>query len=60
MRHLFAMVLGSLFAAGCVGAVGETGTGGDDTMEPDPSGKMGATIYARDVHPAMNKCSGGA
>jgi hypothetical protein len=59
MRHLLAIAVGTLFAAGCVGAVGETGTGGDDT-EPDPSGKMGKTIYVRDVHPAMNKCSGGA
>src|SRR5512139_1549810 len=59
MRHLFAVVLGSLFAAGCMGAVGETGTtGGPDSGTT--TGKMGQTIYTRDVHPALNKCSGGA
>jgi len=42
-----------------MGAVGDEGTGGDD-MDPNPSGGMGATIYAKDVHPTMNKCSGGA
>lgn len=56
MRHLIAI---ALFAAGCVGAVGETGTGGDDDPGVDPN-KMGPQIYARDVHPAMNKCSGAA
>ena len=60
MRHLIAVVLGSLFAVGCVGAVGEEGTGGDDDPNPNPNGKMGQTIYIRDVHPAMAKCSGGA
>jgi hypothetical protein len=58
MRHLFAVVL--LFAVGCVGAVGEEGMGGDDDPNPDPNGKMGQTVYVRDVHPAMNRCSGGA
>jgi hypothetical protein len=60
MRHLIAVVLGSLFAVGCVGAVGEEGMGGDDDPNPNPSGKMGQTVYIRDVHPAMAKCSGGA
>lgn len=60
MRHLLAVVLGSLFAVGCVGAVGEEGTGGDDGTDPDPNptNKMGPTVYANDVHPALNKCSG--
>src|SRR5215216_6389741 len=59
MRHLFAVVLGTVFAAGCLGAVGEEGTGGDDDPV-NPSGKMGQTVYTKDVHAALNKCSGGA
>src|SRR5688572_24539995 len=60
MRHLFAVVLGSMFAAGCMGAVG------DESQMPSPdsggttTGKQGQTIYTRDVHSIMNKCSGGA
>jgi hypothetical protein len=60
MRHLFAVVLGSLFAVGCVGAVGEEGTGGDDDPNPDPTAKMGEKVYIADVHPIMSRCSGGA
>ena len=60
MRHLFAVVLGSLFAAGCVGAVGDEGQGTGPDSGTTTGNKMGATIYARDVHPALNKCSGGA
>jgi hypothetical protein len=48
-----------MFAAGCMGAVG------DESQTPTPdggttTGKQGQTIYTRDVHPTMNKCSGGA
>jgi hypothetical protein len=60
MRHLLAVVLGSLFAVGCVGAVGEEGTGGDDGVDPNPTAKMGQKTYIRDVHPIMSRCSGGA
>ncbi|MBA3392754.1 MAG: hypothetical protein H0T89_08925 [Deltaproteobacteria bacterium] len=63
MRHLLAAVSGLLMVTGCVGAVGGTDTGGDDgTDEPDAGttiNTMGATIYKRDVHAAMAKCSGG-
>ena len=60
MRHLFAVVLGSLFAAGCVGAVGDEGQQTGPDSGTTTGNKMGATIYARDVYPALNKCSGGA
>jgi hypothetical protein len=33
---------------------------GPDSGGPGPGEKEGPAIYARDVHPAMNKCSGGA
>ncbi len=29
-------------------------------MNPNPTGKMGQTVFTRDVHPILNKCSGGA
>ena len=63
MRHLLAVALGSVFAAGCVGAVGQEGTGTENPT-PDsgttPGDKEGPTIYANDVHEIMMKCSGGA
>jgi len=42
------------------------GAVGDESQTPTPdgggttTGKQGQQIYTRDVHPAMNKCSGGA
>jgi cytochrome c553 len=64
MRHLLAAFSGLLLATtGCVGEIGENGPnnnnptpdGGDTT-----SNKMGPAVFARDVYPAMAKCSGGA
>lgn len=60
MRHLFAVILGSVLVTGCMGAVGSE----DNTPTPDSGGtttdpsKEGPKIYARDVHPSMAKCSG--
>lgn len=62
MRHLLAVVLGSVFAAGCMGAVGDEGSGPGTTPDAPggTTGKMGQTLYTTNVHPAMNRCSGGA
>ena len=60
MRHLFAVLLGSALAAGCMGSVGEESSTPTPDSGGSTTGKQGPTIYARDVHPAMNKCSGGA
>jgi hypothetical protein len=43
-----------------MGSVGQEGTNPGPDSGSNPSGKMGQTVYTRDVHPAMNKCSGGA
>ena len=62
MRHLFAVALGTMLAAGCMGDVGDTGMnpgGGDDTMDPGGGGE-GKALYVANVHPIMNRCSGGA
>src|SRR5688572_22501643 len=60
MRHLFTVVLGTVLAAGCMGSVGEESTNPGPDSGTTTGNKQGPTIYARDVHPAMNKCSGGA
>ena len=59
MRHLFAVALGSLFAAGCMGAVGEDGKG-TGTDAGNNTGGMAKTLYVNNVHSIMNRCSGGA
>ncbi|HLL25445.1 MAG TPA: hypothetical protein VK427_25085 [Kofleriaceae bacterium] len=54
MRHLLAV---AVLATGCVGTVGEEGEGPDGST---PAGKTGQTVYTRDVHAPLAKCSGGA
>lgn len=52
-----------LLAAGCIGSVGDENPGGDGDGDGDGGGggnKMGKAVYKRDVHPIMNRCSGGA
>jgi hypothetical protein len=59
MRHLIAFALGGLLA-GCMGDVGDTGQGGDDTTNPPPGGGMAKSLYTANVHSILNRCSGGA
>ncbi len=43
-----------------MGSVGDEGQGNRPDSGGTTTGKMGQTVYTRDVHPIMNKCSGGA
>ena len=51
-----------IFAAGCVGSVGDDsqGDGGDgDGPNPPPTGRTAREIFKQDVHPALAKCQSG-
>jgi hypothetical protein len=59
MRRLFLLSTILLLSAGCVGSIGDEnpgGDGGDDDNDDTPE-KMGETVFKRDVHPTMLKCS---
>lgn len=51
-----------IFAAGCVGSVGDDsgGDGDGDGPNPPPTGRTAREIFKADVHPALAKCQSAA